>query len=543
VPTEDVASVLSSVGGIGHGVFSQTRHQSFGSKGDYSPPFWIPCPNGKRFETLVHTWDNHNKTVLLPDSSFLERFRLIPRITKDGNILWDDPDGPVYDVVRVIPLSHYSTDSGFTVSRISIRKDYLEEFLSQKKCSAVATYFDERFSFDDPEVAALIGTEGNKFEQPGRKLWFMKMNLDFANQVSQVWACALLLSPAGSPISKPAEVDLMWPDRSSPITGEGIDASFGVMERAYVRDEVLTEYEQRSEFEISPEQGFVSYDGRWSVSYCDRFGRNHIEIELRKLYEGAPLHVIKHYNTFAVKSSVAEKDRQTNGNRHVGIRAHELVYSFLQLTSTLSDLCDATGLSCSQAEVGQLTTAEIKYRGWWTFSSLKLLGNVIPLNLSFAAFLNRSKEIAKLLEHLRPGPLLNVLIKLGLNKADIKEFKALKLLATLAQLATISKDSGLDLVSDSAQIAPNWQADTKIDALKPLFALLTLRTADAHKTSSSTPIEISKALEVFGIDEAKCQGGWGEALDCIYDAIVSSLTTIASQISSCVARAHRSPHL
>src|SRR5437899_3135701 len=54
-----------------HGVFSETRHQSFGPNGDYIPPFWIPGPNGKRFETRVHTWDNHNKTVLLPDSALL----------------------------------------------------------------------------------------------------------------------------------------------------------------------------------------------------------------------------------------------------------------------------------------------------------------------------------------------------------------------------------------------------------------------------------------------------------------------------------------
>jgi hypothetical protein len=203
-----------------------------------------------------------------------------------------------------------------------------------------------------------------------------------------------------------------------------------------------------------------------------------------------------------------------------------LVDSFLQLTSTLSALSDATGLSYSQEEVGQLTTAETTYRGWWTFTHLKSLGNVIPVALPFAAFLNRAKEITKFLENLRPGPLLNVLIKLGLKKMDITGFKALKLLATLAQLATISTDAGLDLVADSAQIVSNWQADVKIDALKPLFAMLTLRTADAHKTSSSTPGEITKALEVFGIDETQCQGGWGQALDRIYDTIVSSLTTL-----------------
>ena len=53
VPAGEVDSVLNTVGGIGHGVFTETRHQAFGPKGEYIPPFWIPGPNGKRFETLV----------------------------------------------------------------------------------------------------------------------------------------------------------------------------------------------------------------------------------------------------------------------------------------------------------------------------------------------------------------------------------------------------------------------------------------------------------------------------------------------------------
>lgn len=203
VPAEDVGFVLKDYyGGIGRDVSSATGHRSFGPNGEYAPPFWIEGPNGKRFETLVQTWENHNKIVLLPDTALLEHFRLIPRVDKDGNMLWDDPARPVVDVVRVTPLSHYSPGSGHTVARVSIRQNYLEEYLSQKQCSAVATYFDERFSFNDPEVAALIDWKGGEFLQPGRELWFKRVDLRFANQISQVWACALLLNPPGGPISE-----------------------------------------------------------------------------------------------------------------------------------------------------------------------------------------------------------------------------------------------------------------------------------------------------------------------------------------------------
>jgi hypothetical protein len=253
--------------------------------------------------------------------------------------LWADSDRLVYDVVRVIPLSTYSTGES-TTARVTIRRDYLEDYLSLKGCAAVATYWDERYSSDDGEVAALMGERGAKFEQPGRELWFLPMPPGRGNQVSQVWGCALLLTPNGQPITDPPESELTWPDRVTPIKGSGIQISFEHFEIAYVRDEVLGEYEKRDEFEITPEAGFVSYDGRWSVSYCSRFGRNHIELELRKLYEGAPFEVIKHFNKFAVKAAAAEKDRDIFGTRHIGIRAKELVQTFLQLTATLSQLSD-----------------------------------------------------------------------------------------------------------------------------------------------------------------------------------------------------------
>jgi hypothetical protein len=68
---------------------------------------------------------------------------------------------------------------------------------------------------------------------------------------------------------------------------------FGVMEEVYVRDEVLLAYENRPEFDIHPETGMVGNGTWWNVSYCRKVGRDHIAIELRKLYEGAQFPVIK----------------------------------------------------------------------------------------------------------------------------------------------------------------------------------------------------------------------------------------------------------
>lgn len=532
VPLEEVDSVLRAVGGIGHGVRSDPRHAAFRMGGSYSPPFSIDGPDrSKRFESLVHTWLNHNKTVLLPDSALLMSYGLIPRTSKDGRIFWDDPDRLVYDVVQVIPLSTYSTGVS-TTARVTIRRDYLEDYLSLKGCAAVATYWDERYSSDDAEVAAFIGNVGAHFEQPGRELWFQLMPPGRGNQVSQVWGCALVLTPNGQPITDPPESELTWPDRATPIKGCGIQISFEHFEIAYVRDEVLAEYEKRDEFEITPEDGFVSYDGRWSVSYCRRFGRNHIELELRKLYEGAPFDVIKHFNKFAVKAALAEKDRDIFGTRHIGIRAKDLVQAFLQLTATLSQLSDATGLSFTQAEIGHFDSADITYNGWWTFPDLGSLGHVAPLTMAHSDFLSRCTEVFKLLENLQPAPLRQIVIELGVKKEAIAEFKGLKLLAAICQLATISNEGGFNLVSDRAHISASWNPARIVPEFQPLFALNGLRTVEAHKLSTSTPAKVSDALEAFGIDENQCRAGWGTALDLVYDRTNSSLEQVNKLIQA-----------
>ena len=182
----------------------------------------------------------------------------------------------------------------------------------------MSTYFDERYSTDDPEIAALIEKGGFSIKQPGRELWFKTLKIDFCNQISQVSASAVLLVPQGKPITNPVDPALVWPDHEGPITGNGA-GQFATMERAFVKDEVLVAYEKRLEFDINPESGSIGYEHRWSVGFCDRYGRDHIALELRKLYEGATTEVIRHFHSFAASSVVADKDFNVNGNRNVGV--------------------------------------------------------------------------------------------------------------------------------------------------------------------------------------------------------------------------------
>ena len=524
VPKRQAGKVLETPGGIGHGVRCNGPYPGVGPKGGFRPSFWVDGPGGVKFKTLINTWHQHNKTVLVPDNGLLMCYGLVPRAVQDGAIYWDDPRRPVYDVVRVTPLSEYSVDTGHTTARITIQRDYLEDFLSLTGCVAIATFFEERYSSNDPEIEELLGkSEGRSFELPGRELWIKRSTADWlGNQLSQVWGCSLLLAPAARPISDEREQKLAWPDRKAPIGIRDRDG-FGLAERVFVRDEVLAAYEKRPEFDINPETGSVSHNGWWSASYCRRYGRNHIQMELRKLYESATFDVIKHFNKFAVKREIADRDRASGGTRHIGDRAKDLVYAFLQLTTTLTRLADTVGLFFTQEDMGTLATGRVNYSGWWTFPSLKPLGHVVPLSLSPADFLVRCKELFKLFENLRPAPLRDLVIKLGVAKKGIEDFGSLKLLGVICQLAKIATDKGFDLISDSAHISAQWDKTSTVKEMEPLFALNALRTAGSHLSGSTTSYKISEALAVFGVDPNQCRSGWGKALDEIYDRLASSI--------------------
>lgn len=525
VPSADVTAVLGAIGGIHNNVSLGGFQRVFGPNGECSPQFWIEGANGERYETLVHAWDNHRQLVLVPDDGFLMAYQLAPRVLGNGTMVWDDLERPVYDVVRVSPVSNYAGADGYSTARISVRRDYLEDYLSRKGCVAVATFFDERYSLDEAEVEKLIQQKCFSVKQPGREFWFKRMQLDFANQISQVSASAILLIPKGKPISAPAEEDLQWPDRSDPVKGRG-RGTFAPMELTYVRDAVLREYEQRPEYEINPETGSVSYESRWAVGFVRRSGRNHLELELRKLYEGAPFEVIRYFHGFAVPAAVAASDRKLNADRNIGSRAKELVYAYLELTETLASVAEHLGLVFSQQDIGQFDTTQVKYRGWWMFPEFKALGRVALETMPFSDLLDRSKDIFNLLQRLQKPPLLQIAVNLGLKKADVKEFQSLKLLAAICQMAQLAVDTGLDLIQDKDSVAAQWDTKVELDPLRPLFKLNALRIADAHSLSRTMSTEMAQTLDAFGIDINQYVSGWGGALDKILDTVTASLTAI-----------------
>lgn len=530
IPLGLVDEVLRVPGGIGHEVRSWGPHPCVAKGRIYDTSFWIDGRKGsdERFQTIINSWRHHDREVLLPDNILLMTYGLVPRYLADGTVRWDDPQGPVYDVLRVKSHVNYGDKEDNPLGLITIRRDYLEDFCDLKACAAVAVYYEERFSSDDETFGSLLnGQEGAEFKLPGRLLGMGLLDDRYhrsAPQMSRVWGTRLILVPQSRPITDAADPELIWPGDAEPMNRSRASTTWAY---GYVRDEVLQEYEKRPEFQVNPEYGGVSYDTWWSTSRTCRIGRNYIRIELKKLYEGCPPHVIAHWHRFSVAESVAKHDHATHGNRNIATRAKDVLEAYLAVTSELAHLANQIGLEYMQEELGTLDSEDISIRGCWAPEVMRPLYAVAPLASSREDFLERAVSLFKFLELLKPAPLRIIAGGLGVPKDKIKDFGALKLLACICQLATISKQHGFSLSEDVDAVIPHWNQKKALPELKTLFALNGLRVTHSHTPSNERDTKIAALAGVFGIDVTATVSGWGYAIDALYDELSKDLSEIA----------------
>lgn len=530
IPLDVVKNVMTSPGGIGWEVRSWGPLPCVDEGQIYDTRFWIDGRKGRneKFQTVINSWKRHDREVVLPDNVMLMTYGLVPRYLTDGTVCWDDPQGPVYDVIRARSHVNYNQKSQQPLVYLTMRRDYLEDYCSLKGCAAVAVYYEERSSTADRSfVEVLAGSEGNQFDLPGRQLGMGILKDKYhaaAPQFARVWGSSLILEPKGRPISDAADPALEWPDHPGPMTLQRAskDWLYG-----YVSDAVLTEYEGRPEYSLHPESGGVSYGGWWGTSRTDRIGREHIRVELKKLYEGCPPAVISHWHRHAVPESVAEKDKAKNGNQNVAQRAKAIAFAYLRLTEAICQLSDRLGAGFTQEDIGSLATHNVNYRGWWSPEVFVAMTAVIRLNATQEQFLARSVVLFKVMEQLRPAPLRNLVLKLGVPSAKVKDFAALKLLGTLLQLCDIAEQQGYDLIGDTAPIVALWDTKKLLPAMNRIFALNGLRVLAAHAPGAEKDEKLAKAVKAFGIDVASTMTGWGLATDVMYDGLAADLNAVA----------------
>jgi|SRR5438034_4451790 len=189
----------------------------------------------------------------------------------------------------------------------------------------------------------------------------------------------------------------------------------------------------------------------------------------------------------------------------------------------------------SQEEFSSLTTERVRYHGWWTMEELRKLGHVVPIASSQDFFLDRCSQLFQLIERLKPGPLKQLLQQLGLKQEDFRvlgDIGSLRLLGTICQFSELATETGLGLISDFTTLHASWNKDRRVQVVTPLLGLLGFRNLRSHVQGASREKKLNDALQAFCQDPAEMKGGWGLALDRVYDEIAASLWGVRDLISA-----------
>jgi hypothetical protein len=501
--------------------------------------FEIVSPTGRAYEALVEMWNEHNATVMLPQSRLLATYGLQPRfLGKQQSIRWDDLERFEFDVVVVDPLAKYHGPDDHTPSVVRIQRQYAEDYADVRRRALVAVFFEQQSVAEDDDLHELLG--GKEYwhhTSPGLYVEIKHIkgfDSGFPLYVA-AWGCRLILKPTGQlPVSEDKRSPLVWPNIDRPITRSS-DFNFGnAMDRIFARDELLVKYEGIPEFDVHPNSGGVSYGGRWSLDYSHRVGRDFIAYELRKIYEGCPTSVIEHVHQYVVDREVAEAQRREIGNANIGSRAEHVINSYYKLVDAIKLVADAVGLSLGLKEISSPTFAEVEYSGWWTFDEYRVLGNVAKQTMTRDEFLRRSERVFHVIEPLRESSLRRIVRAVGETGDDVDDLGSLKLLARLAQIASVSADSGLRIKQQAGSLIARWNGHVTVASMKTLFALNDLRQLTDHVIRSGAKEKFARAIEAFGIDETEMKTGWGFALDRVYDRSADALTAVASLLESAV---------
>ncbi|WP_315767587.1 MULTISPECIES: hypothetical protein [unclassified Bradyrhizobium] len=541
IPVAELPEVRKNLARFEYGVERSGPHPSASLTHPYMPKFWIEVegPPRRSYEPLVLSWRSHNKTVLQLDPGFAMTYGLVPRHLGNGETRWDDPTAPVYDIASVSAPSVWEFPSG-TPASVTVRRDYLQDYLTLRQMALVQTYWEMRWGRTDGAIETrLAGTEGVNIDLLDRRYALRRSWEDKGAISAQVWGARVIAEPGSLPISENAlERDgLIWPGYAEPVT-DAMAMGMSVSDVVYVSDAVLGGYEGRSEFRVNPKHGSVGFGTQWSVGFCDRVGRNLIRLELKKLYEGCPPHITRDWHRHAVvrPSEAALARMATEAN--IGARAEKLVFGFVSLGESLSRLAEAINLVGLLPEdfVG-LRRKALEYHGWWTLENIEPIARHVPLTLTEDAFLDRCMTLTKLvIEGLSEKSLRLVVLALGVPSEAVEKLRGLKLLDALVCMAQLAEQNGLELSRLGKEIWQRLQRDgtEPEQPIERLFSLYELRLLAGHKATHRHE-RLAKELKRFEVSLSEGGAGFGSLLDRVYDLVIRDLQFANMKIDAALA--------
>jgi hypothetical protein len=499
---------------------SASYHHDWG----YRPDFWLylsPAAGLKRAEPLAVSWASGQLTTLLPDQRLLKTFNLIPAPAGE-EILWHDLSKPLYNVVINKGVSTYDFPRQ-TAAYVRIHTAYLKEYLLLRKKAAVQIFtLTTELQASETIKKLLNGKNHYTGEACQYEIRLRKSMTDEDTVHLEINGYRLLFEPVtltgGSGLSLPGHY---W---------KGID---GLVDdwRArhempgtfiYVSDDVLAKFENDDDYEVCPESGSVSFRNQWSISHCERVGRNGIRIELKKLYEGTPDEMIAYWNRFSIEAS------EIQPGEHIEEKSRRLIRKFFLFGRLMAGLINrACNFGYHAQDVISLNEQDIDYRGWTMFPDYLQISCHVPLcGFSRDQFMQRCRRLYQLLgENIREAKIRKVIECLGIPEQQTKGLRGLKLLELLLKYLAVARDSGLDVSTAKEEIVERALELKDYSPLADLIILAEIRNMASHK-GGDIKTKLQAPLKSLGIEPNAQSGGYANACDQLYDRLADLLTTL-----------------
>lgn len=356
----------------------------------YKPSFWLYLSKTsglKKAEPLVVSWSSDNLTILNIDQGFLSAFSLSPRLSGE-EIFWDDIKKPVYGVVKNKLLSEYDYPTQ-TEAYVKIKKEYLVDYLSFRKKTAVQVFTIKRDVFIDEEISFLL--QDNEYfieEYEQFEIRISRLNHKEDKAHLEINGFKVLSYPNEEVIEEKNIKGHYWKGINGLVTEWRARHKMS-FQYVYVSDEVLDKFEKDESYEVYPLTGSVHYRNQWAVSHCERVGKNAIKIEVKKLYEGNRLETINYWNKFSIHPSEVIKGES------IAFKSEKLAREFL-LFGRLFSKCSNNlfDFNFSSMDIITLNEERIEYTGWMEFPDYKPITHYVSLeSFSKEQFISRCKYI------------------------------------------------------------------------------------------------------------------------------------------------------
>lgn len=435
------------------------------------------------------------------------------------SLIYDDLKHPLFSVAKgEISNKYYYTQSRDV--RWTIRNDYLRRYLWMTNRIGVRVFYYEAKLPDTPEWRIFFEASSADELAPNGS-WFSCRIFENDGLLLQVHAAPIVIS--NELCNEPSADGLVWPDHPQPMTRDRTQAD-NEDKIVYLKDEFLSRYEKNSIFDCRPHlyaggcTYSPQYEGQWSISSCNRLGRNLLKTNLRDLYRDAPDSEIIHAHAHAVSASEAANFDATEQN--IAEKANSFLQAMMRLSKVLVRIGVVVSVPLVEDDLCGFSETELHANGWTAYPSLQGLASVAPRSMTEQDFLGRCKALYEMLQKIPNISLRKLLIAMGCTD-DLGEFALFRLLQAFFIIGHELDSAGED-ESALPRAAVGLDLTIRQDSAAFLFKLNELRILDAHVGSQPA----AEILTDLGFDTALLNDGFGEALDFIFDQVTSGINSL-----------------